>query len=272
MLPVWRHEIPGGFMRRWKVVLIWVTVTLSVLSPARASDIYDDVILGALVAEFHIGVAISLLPEAAAGPDGAISEEAVIGAAQLIQITGIGEPAQAGAADLGKALAAFLAFAANLDPAKAPPLPATLARVFACQMIGADPVTHAALGSTLGIDSKAAGDCVTAEAKAEAIWNERLTPYRRGPGLTPPAGAGPLYVEIAPAIDAANAAIAESLRGNALYDGLAARLNAELALPFARILLVTECGGPNTFFNPDRREIVLCDERIAAWIAILGRE
>jgi hypothetical protein len=78
-------------------------------------------------------------------------------------------------------------------------------------------------------------------------------------------------VEIAPVIDAANEAIAGSLRENGLYDSLAERLNAELAMPYGRVLLVTECGGPNSFFNPDRREIVLCDERIAAWIAMQGK-
>lgn len=241
--------------------------------PARAAGINDDVILGALVAEFHISVAASLLPvaEGAAPPDTANSAEAIIGAAQLIRLSGIAEPAAASEADLGKALDAFLAFAATLDPAREAPLSADRAKLLACQLIGADPVAHAALGSTLGIDSAAAATCTQDEAKAAAIWNARLAPYRRGPGLTPPEGAGPLYVEIAPVIDAANEAIAESLRGNALYDGLAERLNAELALPYARMLLVTECGGPNAFFNPDRREIVLCDERIAAWIALVGK-
>jgi hypothetical protein len=40
-----------------------------------------------------------------------------------------------------------------------------------------------------------------------------------------------------------------------------------MALPSGRVLLVTECGGTHAFYNPERREIVLCDERIAAWIA-----
>lgn len=239
-------------------------------SAAPAAEIDDEVILGALVAEFHISVAASLLPEAPA-PTDALPDDAITGAAQLIVLTGIAEkPQNAGDADLGKALDAFLAFAATLDKKDAPLAP-KMARLLACQLIGQDANAHAALGATLKIDAKAAKDCADDAAKAEAQWNGRLAPYRRGPGLTPPDGAGPLYVEIAPVIDEANEAIAESLRQNGLYDSLAERLNAELAMPYGRMLLVTECGGPNAFFNPDRREIVLCDERIAAWIAAQGK-
>ena len=245
------------------------------LPTAHATDINDDVVLGALVAEFHISVAASLLPDAqnTAGEAAAAaeSEDAITGAVQLMLLTGITDAPPPGEVDIGKALDAFLSFAATLDPAKQPPLAPKFAKLLACQLIGADPVAHAALGSTLGIDAKAAAECAKAEAKSAAIWNGRLAPYRRGPGLTPPKDSGPLYVEIAPVIDAANEAIAESLRGNGLYDSLAEGLNKELALPYARMLLVTECGGPNTFFNPDRREIVLCDERIAAWIAAVGK-
>lgn len=243
-------------------------------SAAYAGDINDDVVLGALVAEFHISVAASLLPDVqAAGSSAAAaeSEEAIIGAVQLMLLTGLTDSPPTGSVDLAKSLDAFLAFAATLDPAKEPPISPKFARLLACQLIGADPVAHAALGSTLGIDAKAAAECAKQEARSAAIWNGRLAPYRRGPGLTPPKDSGPLYVEIAPVIDATNEAIAEALRGNGLYDDLADRLNAELALPYARMLLVTECGGPNAFFNPDRREVVLCDERIAAWIAAVGK-
>ncbi|MBI2255278.1 MAG: hypothetical protein HYU58_11710 [Proteobacteria bacterium] len=248
------------------------TVAVALTAPgSSAAEIDDDVILGALVAEFHISVATSLLPETPA-PTDILPEEAIVGAAQLVALTGIAEKPQSAAdADLGKALDAFLAFAATLDKAKAAPLPPKLAKLFACQLIGQDADAHAALGATLRIDAKAAKACSADAARAEAQWNGRLAPYRRGPGLTPPEGAGPLYVEIAPVIDEANEAIAESLRQNGLFDGLAERLNAELALPYGRMLLVTECGGPNSFFNPDRREIVLCDERIAAWIAAQGK-
>ena len=272
-------------MRRWRCVAVFFGAAAAMYGPgfygvglARATDINDDVILGALVAEFHISVAASLVPDTTpeAIPDAATSEEAITGAAQLILLTGIIDPPAAsgtdgGEADLGKALDAFLSFAGTLDKAKETPLSPKLARALACQLIGADPVAHAALGSTLGIDADDAADCAKTQAKAAALWNGRLAPYRRGPGLTPPKDSGPLYVEIAPVIDEANEAIAESLRGNGLFDSLAERLNAELALPFARMLLVTECGGPNAFFNPDRREIVLCDERIAAWIAAVGK-
>ena len=251
---------------------VWVAAAMTAVvqlwsASVVAAEIDDDVILGALVAEFHLSIAGSLLPEAGQG-EGTIGADAVAGAVQLIGLTGVAEaPQGSDSADLGKALDAFLAFAATLEPTRNAPLSAKLARDFACQLIGTDPVGHAALGSTLKIDAAAAGTCAAEAEKAAAAWNARLAPFRKGPGLTPPEGSGPLYVEIAPVIDEANEAIAAALKANGLYDSLAERLNAELALPYGRMLLVTECGGPNAFFNPDRREIVLCDERIAAWIA-----
>ena len=255
---------------RWQVMIFAAMAGFAAVPTTAAAEIDDDVILGALVAEFHISVAASLLPETPPA-DQPVPEEAIIGAAQLIALTGVTEkPGNAADADLGQALDAFLAFAATLDKAKLPPIPPKLAKLLACHLIGIDPQSHAALGATLKIDAKGAKNCAADAAKAGAQWNGRLAPYRRGPGLTPPEGAGPLYVEIAPVIDEANEAIAESLRQNGLFDSLADRLNAELALPYGRMLLVTECGGPNSFFNPDRREIVLCDERIAAWIAAQG--
>ncbi|WP_374379783.1 DUF4344 domain-containing metallopeptidase [Dongia sp.] len=256
----------SSWRRLWALMALIAAAQLW-QGPANAAEIDDDVILGALVAEFHLSVAGSLLPDAGTG-DGTINAGAVAGAVQLIALTGVTEAPQGpDSADLGKALDAFLAFAATLEPTRNPPLSAKLAREFACQLIGTDPVGHAALGSTLKIDAAAAKACANEAEKAAADWNARLAPFRKGPGLTPPEGAGPLYVEIAPVIDAANEAIAAALKSNRLYDNLAERLNAELALPYGRMLLVTECGGPNAFFNPDRREIVLCDERIAAWIA-----
>jgi len=257
-------------MHVWRIMILGAMAGLAAVPRSAAAEIDDDVILGALVAEFHIGIANSLLPETPA-PTDALPEDAIVGAAQLLALTGVVEkPQNPGDADLGKALDAFLAFAATLDKKEAPLAP-KLAKLLACQLIGQDAEAHAALGATLKIDVKAAKACADAAARAEAQWNGRLAPYRRGPGLTPPEGAGPLYVEIAPVIDEANEAIAEGLRQNGLFDSLADRLNAELALPYGRMLLVTECGGPNSFFNPDRREIVLCDERIAAWIAAQGK-
>ncbi len=253
------------------VTTVFAAVALACVPFATAAEIDDDVILGALVAEFHISVAASLLPEAPTA-DESLPEEAIVGAAQLIVLTGVVEkPADATEADLGKALDAFLVFAATLDKAKLPPIAPNLAKLLACQLIGLNPDARAALGAALKIDVAGAEACVADAAKASARWNGRLDPYRRGPGHTPPEGAGPLYVEIAPVIDESNEVIAESLHKSGLFEGLADRLNAKLALPYGRMLLVTECGGPNAFFNPERRELVLCDERIAAWIAVQGK-
>lgn len=251
----------------WKAGLLGLGLGLTAPAPvlAEADPGRDNIVLGALIAEFHLAIAVSLL---APDTEADHAPEVIAGAAQLARLTGAAAP-QAGAdkADLAAALGAFLAFAATLPAEAKAPLSPTQARDFACQLIGAEPIPFAALGRVAGIDTAAAGKCAKAFDAAAAKWNERFSTYRLGPGLSPPAESGPLYVEIAPVFNPANEPIAETLRESGLYDALAERLNAEMALPTGRVLLVTECGGTRAFFNPERREVVLCDERIAAWIA-----
>lgn len=255
---------------RWKMAtgipaLLMAALTLGHAAPARAADAKDDIVLGALVAEFYLSVAASL-GETPGDTD--ISKETLAGAARLSRLTTRQEvQGSADAADFDLALGAFLAFAAGLEKDVKAPLSPKQAHDFACHLVGSDPVAFAELGRRVKLDGADAENCVRAFEKAAAAWNERFSAYRRGPGLMPPAGSGPLYVEIAPVFNPANEAIAQTLRDSQLYDVLAERLNAEMVMPSGRVLLVTECGGTHAFYNPDRREIVLCDERIATWIA-----
>jgi hypothetical protein len=242
--------------------------------PAAAADPRDDIVLGALLAEFYLAVAVSFEEPAGEAP-ATYSRETIGRAAQLSRLIA---PQGAGAAsgamdgldaarDFDRALGAFLAFAARMEKSAGAPLEQSEAQLFACQLVGGDPVDFAELGRQAGIDGAGAKTCIRDFEKASAHWNERFSSFRLGPGLNPPLGSGPLYVEIAPVFNPANEAIAESLRNSQIYDLLAERLNAQMVLPSARVLLVTECGGSRAFFNPERREIVLCDERIAGWIA-----
>lgn len=230
--------------------------------PAAGADSKDDIVLGALLAEFHLAIAASLTP-AAEQPRSGYGEKIIADAGQLARIS----HAAADRAGLDLALGAFLAFAATRGKDSALPLSPADSRAFACQLIGADPVGFAELGRRLKIDAAGADACVRAFAGSSAAWNERFSPLRLGPGLTPPEGAGPLYIELAPAFSPASEAIGAMLGESNLYQLLAERLNGEMLMPTGRILLVTECGGTQAFYNPDRREIVLCNERIAAWIA-----
>lgn len=225
----------------------------------------DDIVLGALVAEFLLAVAVSLDSQATA-ESAEYGKATVAGAAQLSRLIAVDEKAPQNA-DLDLALGAFLAFASGLDKEIRAPLSPRTARDFACHLVGSDSTGFAELGRRVKIDAEGAAACMAQFEKATARWNDQMSSYRRGPGLSPPEGAGPLYVEIAPVFNPANEAIADTLRASQLYDLLAEQLNAELAMPSGRVLLVTECGGTHAFYNPERREIVLCDERIAAWIA-----
>lgn len=254
----WRKMAKGA------LALSGVALVFGLAAPARAADAKDDIVLGALLAEFYLSVAASL-GETQGEAD--ISRETLATAAQLSRLTAR-QVTQGGAdaADFDLALGAFLAFAAGLEKEAKAPLSPKQARDFACHLVGSDQVAFAELGRRVKLDGEGAAACALAFEKAAAAWNDRFSAYRRGPGLTPPAGSGPLYVEIAPVFNPANEAIAQTLRDSQLYDVLAERLNAEMVMPNGRVLLVTECGGTQAFYNPERREIVLCDERIAAWI------
>lgn len=249
------------------VLGLGMTASLGMTVPASAVDPKDDIVLGALLAEFYLAIAVSL-DDTASTTAIEYSKTTIATAAQLSRLIAVSQaPETADAADFDLALGAFLAFASGLDKDAGAPIGFRQARDFACHLVGSDPVSFAQLGQLAGIDKAGAQACTRAFDKAAAAWNERFSSYRHGPGLTAPADSGPLYVEIAPVFNPANEAIAETLRTSQLYDVLAERLNAEMALPNGRVLLVTECGGTHAFYNPDRREIVLCDERIAAWIA-----
>lgn len=267
----------GRQTARWRrglaVAACLLGLALPVFSPpAAAADPRDDIVLGALLAEFYLAVAVSFA-EPAGEAASLYSKETVAMAAQLSRLVAPGDTAagavdgQDAAGDFDRALGAFLAFAAGMEKSAGAPLEQAEAEIFACQLVGSDPAAFAALGRQAGIDGAGAEACIRDFEKAAARWNERFSSFRLGPGLNPPLGSGQLYVEIAPVFNPANEAIAESLRNSKIYDLLAERLNAQMALPSARVLLVTECGGSRAFYNPDRREIVLCDERIAGWIA-----
>lgn len=256
-----RLDCPAGSI--WRLAL-WLAAAAAVAAvPADAADPKDDIVLGAMLAEFHLAVASSLAAEQQL--PATYTEQNLADAAQLARLTH--RPKVDGTADFDLALGAFLAFAGSLDQEDKAPLSPSQARFLACQLVGADTLAFAELGRRMQIDSDGAAACINAFAKATASWNERLSSFRLGPGLIQPAGAGPLYVEIAPVFNPANEAIAAMLRESGLYDLLADRLNAQMLLPGARVLLATECGGTQGFYNPERREIGLCDERIAAWIA-----
>ena len=195
-MPASWHGIIASVIASFVMAVFWVAP-----HALAEDDIDNDVILGALIAEFHISVAASLSSDALTA-ETPLSGETIIDAAQLIVLSGITDkPANANEADLGKALDAFLAFAATLDKEKLPPLSPKFATLLACQLIGADPIAHAALGATLKIDAKGAEACAEDFAQAIIKWNKRFAPYRRDADVTPPDGAGLLYVEIAPVIE-----------------------------------------------------------------------
>lgn len=144
----------------------------------------------------------------------------------------------------------------------------------ACLIVGADAKAAGDLAAVAGLDDAARLSCAEEYRQAAARWSALLAPYRRGadPASPPPSpGAGRLALEYAPAIEPANELIAEAMRKNQLFDALADELNAGLAMPADTLALLTECRKPQSFYNPDRREIVFCYELLAGILAAAGK-
>ena len=141
----------------------------------------------------------------------------------------------------------------------------------ACLIAGADPGAGADLADAVGLGEATRLQCVSEYQQAATRWATLIAPYRRGPGQEPPKGSGQLALDYAPAIEPANDLIAQAMRKNQLFDALTDEVNNALAMPRPTLALLTECQKPKTFYNPDRREIVICYELLAGILAAAGK-
>ena len=144
----------------------------------------------------------------------------------------------------------------------------------ACIAYGADPEVSTELADHAGIAADERSACITHYLEARKQWSGWLLPYRQSadapatvraaPEGAPSEGEPVLRLAFAPAIDAADQAIAEAMQENGLFQVLTDDLNATLIMPRPITALITQCGAPNAFYNPDRGEAVLCYEMLAA--------
>jgi hypothetical protein len=146
----------------------------------------------------------------------------------------------------------------------------------ACLAYGADPDVSADLASHIALGSDDRKACIARYLEARQQWLGWLEPFHKSPGTPAPVRAAPegspaedepeLRLAFAPTLDEADQAIADAVRENGLFQVLTDDLNATLAMPRPVTALLTQCGEPRAFYNPDRGEAVLCYEMLAALV------
>jgi hypothetical protein len=146
----------------------------------------------------------------------------------------------------------------------------------ACLAYGADPDVSTDLASHIALGSDERKACIARYLEARKQWLGWLESFRKSPGApatiravpegSPPEDAPELRLAFAPTLDDANQAIADAVRENGLFQVLTDDLNATLAMPRPVTALLTQCGEPRAFYNPDRGEAVLCYEMLGALV------
>jgi hypothetical protein len=142
----------------------------------------------------------------------------------------------------------------------------------ACLAYGADPDVSVELAAHASLGADDRGACIARYAEARKKWTGWLQSFRKagdGTVRAEPEGAPAeeelvLRLTFAPTMDEADQAIADAMRENGLFQVLTDDLNASLAMPRPITALITQCGEPKAFYNPDRGEAVLCYEMLGA--------
>jgi hypothetical protein len=123
----------------------------------------------------------------------------------------------------------------------------------------------------VGLGEEARLKCATEYDETAARWSKLVDPYRRAPDRQPPKNSGPLALSYAPAVDPVNDFIAQAMQKNQLFDALTEEVNNALVLPRKTLALLTECKKPQSFYNPDRHEIVICYELLGGILTAAGK-
>jgi hypothetical protein len=257
-----------------------LAAALLVSATAAADPLTDrqrlagDYFVGASVFLFERTVLSAFVPsdaEAPADPDAVLDAGAIV----LARENADHESGSVALQAILGWLNAWLALEKNSPDSAAPPGFGPERRLgLACLAYGSDPVVSAALADHAALGTEERGACIQRYAAARKQWTDWLQPFRRHAGApstvraTPegaPAEAEPvLRLAFAPTMDEANQAIADAMRENSLFQVLADDLNATLTMPRPLTALITQCGEPGAFYNPDRGEAVLCYEMLGA--------
>ncbi|MDQ7249198.1 DUF4344 domain-containing metallopeptidase [Dongia sedimenti] len=267
--------------RRNNARLVGCVTTLLLSGAAAAADplsdrqrLAGDYFVGASVFLFERTVLAAFAPPEITGAD---SAEATLDAGAIVLAREKAED-ESGSVALQAILAwlnAWLSIEKKTPGSAAPPgFDAARRHALACLAYGADPEVSAPLADHIGLGSQERGACVARYLEARKQWSGWLDSYRKSPGAPAPIRAAPegapaedepmLRLAFAPTFDEADQAIADAVRENGLFQLLTDDFNATLAMPRAVTALLTQCGEPRAFYNPDRGEAVLCYEMLGA--------
>lgn len=235
---------------------------------ARADDAKldlasGDYFIGASVFLFERGVMAAFAPPQDGGPG---ADELDRGAIYFAVVNSEGE---SGSLALDTIHGWLIAWAGG--DGNPPGFDAARRTHLACLIVGADPKARADLAEAVGLGEEARLKCAGEYEETAARWATLVDPYRRAPGRQPPKNAGDLALDYAPAVEQGNDLIAQAMQKNQLFDALTDEVNAALFLPRKTRALLTECRKPQSFYNPDRHEIVICYELLAGILAAAGK-
>jgi hypothetical protein len=223
------------------------------------SRLAGDYFVGASVFLFQRTVLTAFAPENT--PNYALDAGAIVWAAETAHD-------EAGAVALD-AITAWLTAADLKSPVAggkdgAPLFTPERLRTLACLTYGADPGSQGELAAHGELSSDDREQCTATFKQAETQWNDWLQDSRRKPKDAAPSDAARLQLQFAPTADEADQAIAEAMKQNGLFAALTDGINDDLVIPHPVTALLTECGEPRAFYNPDRGEAVLCYETLGA--------
>lgn len=269
--------------RRNRARLVGCVTALLLSGTAAAADPLSD--RQRLAGDYFVGASVFLFERtvlAAFAPpeiNGADSTEATLDAGAIVLAREKADD-ESGSVALQAILAwlnAWLSIEKKTPGSAGPPgFDAARRHALACLAYGADPEVSVALADHIGLGSQERGACVARYLAARKQWNGWLDSYRKSPGAPAPIRAAPegapaedepmLRLAFAPTFDEADQAIADAVRDNGLFQMLTDDLNATLAMPRVVTALLTQCGEPRAFYNPDRGEAVLCYEMLGALV------
>jgi hypothetical protein len=253
----------------------WLAAALLVGAPAAADPLSDR---QRLAGDYFVGASVFLFERtvlsAFAPPD---STDAILDAGAIVLARESADH-ESGSVALQAILGwlnAWLALEKSNPDSTVPPGFGPERRLrLACLAYGSDPVVSADLADHAALSNEERGACIQRYAEARKQWTDWLQAFRRNADAPPTVRATPegapaeeepvLRLAFAPTMEEANQAIADAMRENGLFQVLTDDLNATLTMPRPLTALITQCGEPGAFYNPDRGEAVLCYEMLGA--------
>jgi hypothetical protein len=258
----------------------WLAAALLISAPAAADPLTDrqrlagDYFVGASVFLFERTVLAAFVPadaEAPKDPDAVLDAGAIV----LARENADHESGSVALQAILGWLNAWLAIEKTKPDSAGPPGFEPKRRLaLACLAYGSDPVVSAELADHAALSAEERGACIQRYAEARKQWTGWLQDFRRTGAPPPTVRAAPegapaeeepvLRLAFAPTMEESNQAIADAMRENGLFQVLTDDLNATLTMPRPITALITQCGEPGAFYNPDRGEAVLCYEMLGA--------